>query len=86
MPIHDRISFRKVTMVYKSVNDLAPNYMKDMFTYVWDSHSHTTRSSVKNDFYTFQLVNIKNGTFKALPMVGLRYGTLSILTFTISKV
>ncbi len=38
-------------MVYKSVKDLAPNYMKDMFTYVWDSHSCTTRYSVKNDFY-----------------------------------
>ncbi len=51
MPIHDRIKFRKATMVYKSVNDLAPNYMKDMFTYVQGSHSHTTRSSVKNDLY-----------------------------------
>ncbi len=51
MPIHDRIKFRKATMVYKSVNDLAPNDMKDMFTYVRDSHSCTTRSSVKNDLY-----------------------------------
>ncbi len=38
-------------MVYKSVNDLAPKYMKDMFTYVWDSHSRTTRLSLKNDLY-----------------------------------
>ncbi len=38
-------------MVYKSVNDLAPNYVKDMFTYVRDSNSRTTRSSVKNDLY-----------------------------------
>ncbi len=38
-------------MIYKSVNDLAPNYMKDMFTCVRDSHSRTTRSSVKNDLY-----------------------------------
>ncbi len=38
-------------MVYKSVNDLAPNRMKDMVTYVRDSHSRTTRSSVKNDLY-----------------------------------
>ncbi len=48
MPIHHRIIFHKVTMLYKSVNDLTHNYMKDMFTYVQDSHSHTTRSSVKN--------------------------------------
>ncbi len=38
-------------MVCKSINDLAPYYMKDMFTYVWDSHSGTTRSSVKNYLY-----------------------------------
>ncbi len=42
MPMHDRIAFRKATMVYKIVNDLAPNYMKYMFTYVRDSCSHTT--------------------------------------------
>ncbi len=59
--------------------------MKDMFTYVRDSHSHTTRSSVRM-IYTFQLVNIKNYTFQALPIVVLRYGTLSILIFAISKV
>ncbi len=51
MPVYDRIKVCKATMEYKSVNDLAPNYMKDMFTYVQGSHSHTTRSSVKNDLY-----------------------------------
>ncbi len=51
MPIDDRIKLCEATMVYKNVNDLAPNYMKDMFTYVWDSHSRTTRSSVKNVMY-----------------------------------
>ncbi len=51
MPIHDRIKFHKATMVYKSVDDLLSNYMKDMFAYVWDSHSRTRRSSVKNDLY-----------------------------------
>ncbi len=50
MPIHDKNKFCKATMVYKSANDLEPNYMKDMFTYVQDSHSHT-RLSVKNDLY-----------------------------------
>ncbi len=40
MPIHDRIKFRKATMVYKNVNDLVPNYVKDMFTYMRDSHSY----------------------------------------------
>ncbi len=51
MPIHERIKFRKSTIAYNGVNDLAPNYVKDMFTYVRDSHSRTTRSSVNNDLY-----------------------------------
>ncbi len=38
-------------MVYKSVNILAPIYMKNIFTYVPGSHSCTIRSSVKNDLY-----------------------------------
>ncbi len=44
-------TFRKATILYKSVNDLAPNYMNDLCTYVRDSHYRTTRSSVKNDLY-----------------------------------
>ncbi len=51
MLIHDKTKFRKGTMIYKSFNDLTPKYMKDMFTYMWDSHSCTTRLSVKNDLY-----------------------------------
>ena len=51
MPIHDRITYRKVTMVYKSLNDLTPPYMRNMFKYVKDTHGRTTRASVKNDLY-----------------------------------
>ncbi len=85
MPIHNGIKFYKATLVYTSVNDLAPNYMKDMFTYVWDSHSRT-QGHLLRMIYTFQLVNIRNCTFKDSPMVVLGYGTLSILTFAINKV
>ncbi len=57
MPIHDNITFHKVTMAYGSVNDLAPNYMKYMFTDMQDLYSHMKRSSVKNDL---NLPTVKN--------------------------
>ncbi len=85
MPIHvhNRITFCKVTMVYKNVNDLAPNYMKDMFTCV--GFSLVQQGHLLRMIYPFHMVNIKNCTFKDLPIVVLRYGTLSILTFAIIK-
>ncbi len=36
MSLIDRILYRKAVMVYKSLNDLAPWYMQDMFKYVTD--------------------------------------------------
>ncbi len=72
MPIHDRIKVRKATMVYKSVNDLAPYYMNDMFTYVRDSHSRTTRSSVKNNLY------VPTGKHKELYIQSLAYSGAKI--------
>ncbi len=82
-PIHDRIKFCKATMVYKSVNDLVPNYMK-ICLHMCEIHILVQQGLLLRMIYTFQLVNIKNCTFKALPIVVLIYGTLSILTFTIS--
>ena len=49
MPLPDRIKYRKACMVYKSLNDLAPKYMSDMFKNVSDCHNRDTRSSVRND-------------------------------------
>ena len=46
MTIMDRIDFRKVQMVYKSLNGLAPTYMKDMFKFVHEVSSAITRSSL----------------------------------------
>ncbi len=31
MPIQNRVKFRTVTTVYKSLNGLTPDYMKNMF-------------------------------------------------------
>ncbi len=38
MPLIDRIKYRKAVMVFKSVNGLAPQYMKDLFQFVGISH------------------------------------------------
>ncbi len=36
MTIMDRVKYRKAIMVYKSLNGLAPPYMRKMFKFVWD--------------------------------------------------
>ena len=46
MCIQDRIAFRKATMVYKSLNNLAPQYMGEMFNYV--STVKNTRQGAKS--------------------------------------
>jgi hypothetical protein len=51
MPIHNRIEYRKVTMVYRSLNNLAPRYMRDMFKYVSEVNTRNTRSANRNDLY-----------------------------------
>jgi hypothetical protein len=51
MPIKDRIEYRKVTMVYRSINNLAPSYMRNMFTFVRDVNRRNTRSSERSDLY-----------------------------------
>ncbi len=67
-------------MVYKSVNDLALNYMKDMFTYMRDSHSHTTRSSVKNDLY------LPTGKHKELYIQSFAYSGVKIWKYINSDI
>ncbi len=51
MTVQDRINFRKVSMVYKSLNGLAPTYMRQMFKLVSESHTRSTRASAQNDLY-----------------------------------
>jgi len=51
MPIQSRINYRKATMVYKCLNNLAPSYMCDMFKFVKDVNSRQTRSAVRDDLY-----------------------------------
>ena len=45
----------KCLMVYKSLNNLAPDYMKNMFFFTKHIHTRQTRASVDNKL-TFQIV------------------------------
>ncbi len=47
MNIFKQIKFKKATMVYKCLNNLAPQYMCNMFNYV--TNSHNTRQSAQKD-------------------------------------
>ena len=51
MPIVDRIDSRKAIMVYKSLNDLVQENMTNVFRFVRQVHTRTTRSSSVNDLY-----------------------------------
>ncbi len=51
MPIQNRVKFRTVTTVYKSLNGLTPNYMKNMFEKVSNITTRSTRLSTTNSLY-----------------------------------
>ncbi len=51
MPITDRIKYRKVIMAFKSINNLEPRYMSDMFTKISETHCRVTRGSNRQDLY-----------------------------------
>ncbi len=51
MPITDRIKYRKAIMVFKSINNLAPRYMSDMFKKISETHCKVTRASNRQDLY-----------------------------------
>ncbi len=50
-PIMDRIKYRKAVMVFKSLNGLAPQYIKDLFQFVGEVSCRSTRNSDKTKFY-----------------------------------
>ncbi len=43
IPIQDRVKFRTVTMVYKTLYSLTPTYMKELFTYQSEMSIRNTR-------------------------------------------
>ena len=46
-----RIHVKRMLMMFKAVNDLAPNYIIDLFTRVADIHDRNTRSAANDNFY-----------------------------------
>jgi hypothetical protein len=67
MPINDRINFRTATMVFRSINDLAPAYMRNMFKFARNVSSRETRSTSRNDLH------IPSGRHKDLYIKSLAY-------------
>ena len=45
LPISKRLELHTVTMVYKCLNDLAPQYLSDLFTQTDQVHNYNTRHS-----------------------------------------
>ena len=62
-------------MVYKSLNNLAPEYMTNMFTYIQDFHQRKTISSVRKDL----VEDIRTCLLVILPVTGLCCGTIYTL-------
>ncbi len=51
MPIQDRVNFRTVTMVYKTLHSLTLTYMKELFAYQSQMSTRNTRYSKANIFH-----------------------------------
>ena len=62
MDIYSRISYRRVTMVFKCINGLSPPYIFDLFTQVSDVSTRNTRQTTKGNFY---LPKVKLTLFKS---------------------
>ncbi len=58
--ITDRIKYRKAIMVFKSIINLAPRYMSDMFKKISETHCRVTRASNRKDLY------LPGGKYKVL--------------------
>ena len=51
LPIQQRVKYRTVTLVYKSLHDLVPAYMSDMFCNQSEVSTRATRYSLNNKLY-----------------------------------
>ncbi len=69
MNIFNRVKFRKATMVYKCLNNLAPQNMCNMFNYV--TNSRNTRQSAQKD------LEVQPGTHKVLFENSFRYSAVN---------
>ena len=51
LTLEERIKYRTLLLLYKSVNKMAPTYMQEMFEYVRHKHSVNSRSAACNNLY-----------------------------------
>ena len=51
LKIGDRIEYVKATLMYKALNDLAPNYLAKSFNFTSDIHNLSLRSTEHKDLY-----------------------------------
>ena len=49
MTVEERLLYSIATLVYKSLNNLAPTYLSEKFHYVSQCHTYNTRSALCND-------------------------------------
>jgi hypothetical protein len=73
MPLEDRIKYHRSIQVFKCVNNLCPESLKDLFTSVSNVHLHNTRSSSKNNFHiaarhTKSFVHLGSVSWNNLPV------------------
>ena len=50
-PLETQIRIRILVMMYKSLNGMTPNYMKELFKYTSNIHDHNLRSTTQNNLY-----------------------------------
>ena len=48
----ERVTFQKAVLVYKIINDLSPEYLKNIFTFTSNIHDRTLRSSSQFQLYS----------------------------------
>ena len=51
MPIADYFQFKKATLTFKLLKDSSPNALKNMFRYVRDVSTRSTRSAASDHLY-----------------------------------
>ena len=49
--IDKRIKEKRLTMIYKSLNGLAPEYLRGLFQFTKDTHTYGPRSSTSNGLF-----------------------------------
>ena len=64
--LHENIQKNIAIMIFKSLNDLPPVYLKQFFRYSTDVHGHSTRAAEGKNLYVPQKSNTwQRKTFKA---------------------